>query len=78
MRGSVARVIRHVGGSDRGTKPLPNQPAGNPDVQLPVLRGENAHRCVGWVVVARLTGHILVDQPSRRLEVEHMDHCLEQ
>src|SRR5690606_38766457 len=52
--------------------------AGGRDVDVAIRRLVDAGRDRRWVVVARLRRALAIDQPARRLEVEHRDLRLEQ
>src|SRR5262249_41178234 len=65
-------------GSDRAAEALEDVLSGGGDVDEAVARLEYAGRDAGRVIVAGLAGHILGDQPARRLEIGERDLRLKQ
>src|SRR5207248_9829415 len=76
--GGKVRMIDQVRGAERLAEPLVDVGARRRDVDVPVGRREHAGRNAGGMIVAGLPGHLVGDQPARRLEVEQLDLGLEQ
>jgi hypothetical protein len=77
-RGGEARVGEQVGPLDGAAEPAVEVVAARGDIDVPILRLENARGNAGRMVVPRLGRDLAAHQPARRLEVEHGEHCLEQ
>ena len=67
-----------IGPLDGAAEPLVDLVAGGRDVDVAVLRLEDAGGNARRVIVARLGRDLAAHQPARGLEVEHREHCLEQ
>ena len=76
LRIGEARVAGEVGRLDQRAERLPVAERG--DVHVTVGRRVGAHRHERRVLVADLLRHLVVDQPTRGLEVHEADHRLEQ
>src|SRR5580704_11240102 len=77
----VARVVGvgdELRRADRLAEALVDVGAGRRDVDVPVAGRKHAGRDAGRVIVAGLAGHVLGDQPARRLEIEQLDLRLQQ
>ena len=77
-RGGEARVGEQVGPLDGAAEPPVEVVAARGDIDVPVLRLEDARGNARRMVVPRLGRHLAAHQPARRLEVEHGEHRLEQ
>jgi hypothetical protein len=76
--GGEARIGAQVRPLDGAAEPLVDLVAGGGDVDVAVLRLEDAGGDAGGVVVARLRRDLAAHQPARGLEVEHRQHRLQQ
>src|SRR5437899_1485314 len=67
-----------LGSADRGAEPPVHGRSGGGDIDVAVGRREDTGRDAGRVIVARLRRDLAVDEPARRLEVEHRHHRLQE
>ncbi len=82
LRAVGRRRVRGVLGqllvADRAAKASPDLLTRDRDVDVAVAGREHAGRDAGRMIVAGLLGYVVIDQPARRLEVQHEHLRLQQ